>query len=85
MKISLPLALAALALTGSVALAADPIEQPKCVPGAVADAPERCTLPGYHWVKTTYYYGEHADARDAWMLLPVSYSTATDVGRPGRQ
>jgi hypothetical protein len=82
MKISLPLALAALALTGSAALADDPIDQPKCVPGAVADAPERCTLPGFHWVRTTYYFGSHADARDAWVLLP---ETQTDFGRPGRQ
>ena len=70
MKMSLPLAIAALALTGSAALAADPIPTPKCVPGSVADAPERCKLPGYHWVKTMYYFGEHADAREAYVLLP---------------
>ena len=63
-------AVAALALTGSTALAADPVPTPKCQPGTVSDAPERCTLPGYHWVKTIYYFGEHADARDAWVLLP---------------
>jgi hypothetical protein len=71
MKISLPLAVAALALTGSVALAADPIPPTNCQPGTVADAPERCSVPGYHWVKTVYYFGEHADAREAWVLLPV--------------
>ena len=70
MKINLPIAVAALALTGSAALAADPIPTPKCVPGSVADAPERCKLPGYHWVKTMYYFGEHADAREAYVLLP---------------
>jgi len=71
MKISLPLAVAALALMGSAALAADPIPPTHCQPGTVADAPERCSVPGYHWVKTIYYFGEHADARDAWVLLPV--------------
>ena len=70
MKMSLPLTVAALALTGSAAFAADPIPTPKCVPGSVADAPERCKLPGYHWVKTMYYFGEHADAREAYVLLP---------------
>jgi hypothetical protein len=70
MKISPLLAVAALAFTGSAALAADPIPTPKCVPGSVADAPERCTLPGYHWAKTMYYFGEHADAREAYVLLP---------------
>jgi hypothetical protein len=71
MRMSLPLAVAALALTGSVALAADPIPAPNCQPGTVADSPERCSLPGYHWVKTMYYFGEHADSREGWVLLPV--------------
>jgi hypothetical protein len=71
MRMSLALAAAALMLTGSAALAADPIPAEKCVPGAVADAPERCSLPGYHWVRSVYYFGEHADAREAYVLLPV--------------
>jgi hypothetical protein len=71
MRMILPLAAAALALSGSAALAADPIPPTMCQPGAVADAPERCSLPGYHWVKTLYYFGEHADTREAWVLLPV--------------
>lgn len=70
MRTSLSLAVAALAFTGSAALAADPIPTEKCMPGAVADAPERCKLPGYHWVKTMYYFGEHSDAREAYVLLP---------------
>lgn len=61
---------AAAALTGSAALAANPIPTPKCQPGTVADAPERCSLPSYHWVKTIYYFGDHADAREAYVLLP---------------
>jgi len=70
MKMSLPLAVAALALTGAAALAADAIPAEKCQPGTVADAPERCTVPGYHWVRTIYYFGDHADAREAYVLLP---------------
>jgi hypothetical protein len=70
MKMSLSLAVAALALTGSAALAADPIPTERCQPGTVADAPERCTVPGYHWVRTVYYFGDHADAREAYVLLP---------------
>jgi hypothetical protein len=70
MRMSLPLAAVALILTGSAALATDPIPAEKCKPGAVADAPERCSLPGYHWQKSVYYFGEHADAREAYVLLP---------------
>jgi hypothetical protein len=71
MRMILSIAVAALVLTGTGALAFDPLPTANCQPGTVADVPERCSLPGYHWVKTMYYFGEHADAREEWVLLPI--------------
>jgi hypothetical protein len=68
------LTLAALALVGPPALAANmtaraPNVDANCIPGTTAAAPGVCSLPGYHWQLTTHYLS-HGEARANWMLLP---------------
>ena len=68
------LTLAALALIGHAALAADVTARAanvdaNCIPGTIAAVPGVCSLPGYHWQLTTHYLS-HGEAQTNWMLLP---------------
>jgi hypothetical protein len=68
------LTLAALALIGHAALAADVTARARnvdanCIPGTIAAVPGVCSLPGHHWQWTTHYLS-HGEARANWMLLP---------------
>jgi hypothetical protein len=80
MKYGLTIAVAALMGAATAAFAAGPAASGTttvaCVPGMAATAPDTCELPGFHWKSTTVYFGNHADARTEWMLLP-------DGPRPG--
>jgi hypothetical protein len=72
---ALLLTLAALALVGHAALAADSTARitanvdANCLPGMTAAAPGVCSLPGYHWALTTHYLSD-GETRTDWMLLP---------------
>jgi hypothetical protein len=68
------LTLAAFALVGGTAVAADvtaraPNVDANCIPGMTAAVPGVCSLPGHHWQLTTHYLG-HGEAQTNWMLLP---------------
>jgi hypothetical protein len=71
---ALVLGLAASAVVGGAALAADSTARiapnaAGCLPGMTAPVPGVCSMPGYHWVLTTHYLS-HGEARTDWMLLP---------------
>jgi len=68
------LTLAAVALVGPLALAAEvaaraPDVDPNCIPGMTAAVPGLCSLPSHHWQLTTHYL-IHGEAETNWMLLP---------------